>query len=176
VKALTEAAKRRRSRKGKATYTFAFKIEALRLALRLSSFKAAANTLKIPVANLQNWNALQQKGALVDRPKKRRVGKLRARRVYPAEFKFELVQQARVGGNVSATAKESGVPLQTLHNWMNAEAAGRLGTRVVFSPGEVEEMRAACATAMRELEKLGQKKKHRLAILQGCVSKLIHAG
>ena len=45
---------------------------------------------------------------------------------YTLEFKQEAVRLVRNGQALSSVAKSLGVSGQTLHNWVKAEAAGRL--------------------------------------------------
>src|SRR5665811_829011 len=52
------------------------------------------------------------------------VEMVRAR--YTLEFKQEAVRLVRSGQPISAVARSLGISDQTLHNWLKAEAAGRL--------------------------------------------------
>jgi len=49
-----------------------------------------------------------------------------ARARYTLEFKQEAVRLVRGGETISATARALGVSAQSLDNWVNAEAVGRL--------------------------------------------------
>ena len=52
---------------------------------------------------------------------------------YTLEFKQEAVRLVRGGEGVSSVAKSLGISGQTLHNWVKADAAGRLrDARIIF--------------------------------------------
>ena len=46
--------------------------------------------------------------------------------VYTAEFKEAAVQRVKDGQSVSAVARELGMSMQTLRNWLKASEAGKL--------------------------------------------------
>ena len=68
------------------------------------------------------------------------VEMVRAR--YTLEFKQEAVRLVRSGQPVSAVARSLGISEQTLHNWLKAEAAGRL-REVAGKAISVEQMEIA---------------------------------
>ena len=50
-----------------------------------------------------------------------------ARAVYTEEFKVAAVQLVEAGRRPAQAAREIGVAEQTLHNWLRAHRAGKLG-------------------------------------------------
>jgi transposase-like protein len=68
------------------------------------------------------------------------VEMVRAR--YTLEFKQEAVRLVRSGQPVSAVARSLGISEQTLHNWLKAEATGRL-REVAGKAISVEQMEIA---------------------------------
>ena len=68
-------------------------------------------------------------------------------RTYSAEFKAEAVKKiAGNNGNISATAKQLGIAMQTLSNWHNKANQGKLIGTEQYDPDLV--------TAHREIKQL----------------------
>ena len=56
-------------------------------------------------------------------------------KTYSAEFKAEAVKKiADNNGNISATAKQLGITMQTLSNWHNKANQGKLKGREQYDP------------------------------------------
>ena len=56
-------------------------------------------------------------------------------KTYNAEFKAQAVKKiAENNGNVTATAQQLGIPMQTLTNWNNKAQAGKLISTNNYSP------------------------------------------
>ena len=56
-------------------------------------------------------------------------------RTYSTEFKAEAVKKiADNNGNISATAKQLGIAMQTLSNWQNKANQGKLFSREQYEP------------------------------------------
>ena len=53
-------------------------------------------------------------------------------RTYSAEFKSEAVK--KIAGNISATAKQLGIAMQTLSNWHNKANQGKLEGTEQYDP------------------------------------------
>ena len=70
------------------------------------------------------------------------------------EFKQEAVRLVRGGERTSSVAKTLGLSGQTLHNWVKADAAGRLrevaGKAVSAEQMEITRLRAELAKARME--------------------------
>ena len=47
---------------------------------------------------------------------------------YTLEFKLEALQRVRGGEAVRKVAREIGVPVQSIRNWVKAQTEGELGT------------------------------------------------
>ena len=73
---------------------------------------------------------------------------------YTLEFKQEAVRLVRGGEAVSSVAKSLGISGQTLHNWVKADAAGRLrdvaGETVRAEQMEIARPKAELAKARME--------------------------
>jgi transposase len=73
---------------------------------------------------------------------------------YTLEFKQEAVRLVRGGEAVSSVAKSLGISGQTLHNWVKAEAAGRLrnvtGKAVSAEQMEIARLKAELAKTRME--------------------------
>jgi transposase-like protein len=65
---------------------------------------------------------------------------------YTLEFKREAVRLARGGEAISSVAKTLGISGQSLHNWVKAEAAGKL-REVTGKSISAEQMEIACLKA-----------------------------
>jgi transposase len=76
--------------------------------------------------------------------------------VYTAEFKEAAVQRVKDGQSVSAVARELGMSMQTLRNWLKASEAGKLnspGAKVVTAEQmELSRLRAENKRLQMELE------------------------
>lgn len=76
--------------------------------------------------------------------------------VYTAEFKEAAVQRVKDGQGVSAVARELGISMQTLRNWLKASEAGKLngaGAKVVTAEQmELSRLRAENNRLQMELE------------------------
>ena len=76
--------------------------------------------------------------------------------VYTAEFKEAAVQRVKDGRSVSAVARELGMSMQTLRNWLKASEAGKLngaGAKVVTAEQmELSRLRAENKRLQMELE------------------------
>ncbi|SIT50701.1 transposase [Paraburkholderia piptadeniae] len=76
--------------------------------------------------------------------------------VYTAEFKEAAVQRVKDGQGVSAVARELGMSMQTLRNWLKASEAGKLngpGAKVVTAEQmELSRLRAENKRLQMELE------------------------
>ena len=56
-------------------------------------------------------------------------------KIYTAEFKAEAIKQIEENkGNVSETARQLGISMQTLSNWYNKAKAGTLAGTKQYSP------------------------------------------
>ena len=56
-------------------------------------------------------------------------------KIYTAEFKAEAIKQIEENkGNVSGTARQLGISMQTLSNWYNKAKAGTLAGTQQYSP------------------------------------------
>ena len=90
------------------------------------------------------------------------TGMVRAR--YTLEFKQEAVRLVRGGQTVSSVAKTLGLSDQTLHNWLKAEAAGRLReiTGKVVSAEQMEIARLKAELAKTRMERDILKKRRRI--------------
>lgn len=56
-------------------------------------------------------------------------------KIYTAEFKSEAIKQIESNkGNVSETARQLGISMQTLSNWYNKAKAGTLAGTQQYSP------------------------------------------
>ena len=72
---------------------------------------------------------------------------------YTLEFKLEALRLAKTGQNIAATAKILGLSEQTLHNWIKAQAQGRLrdaGKPVNAEQMEISRLRAELARVKME--------------------------
>jgi transposase-like protein len=73
---------------------------------------------------------------------------------YTLEFKQEAVRLVRGGEAISSVAKTLGMSGQTLHNWVKAEAAGRLrevaGKAVSAEQMEIARLKAELAKTRME--------------------------
>ena len=73
-------------------------------------------------------------------------------RTYSDEFKAEAVKKiADNNGNVSATAKQLGIAMQTLSNWQNKANQGKLISTEQYDPDLM--------TALQEIKQLKQQLK-----------------
>ena len=74
---------------------------------------------------------------------------------YTLEFKIEAVRLVRGGQSVGAVSQVLGVASQTLHNWVQAEAGGRLkGTAAKpVSPEQMEISRLRAELARTKMER-----------------------
>jgi transposase len=69
---------------------------------------------------------------------------------YTLEFKQEAVRLVRGGQATSWVAKTLGISGQTLHNWVKAEAAGRLREVAGKAVMEIARLKAELAKARME--------------------------
>jgi transposase len=73
---------------------------------------------------------------------------------YTLEFKQEAVRLVRGGEGVSSVAKSLGISGQTLHNWVKADAAGRLrdvaGKTISAEQMEIARLKAELARTRTE--------------------------
>jgi transposase-like protein len=73
---------------------------------------------------------------------------------YTLEFKQEAVRLVRGGEAISSVSKSLGISGQTLHNWVKAEAAGRLrevaGKTVSAEQMEIARLKAELAKTRME--------------------------
>lgn len=80
------------------------------------------------------------------------MGNARAR--YTLEFKLEAVRMVRTGQSMAAVAKILDIRVQTLHNWVKADAAGKLnGAGVKVSPEQMEIARLRAELARVKIER-----------------------
>ena len=77
-----------------------------------------------------------------------------ARARYTLEFKREAIRLVQGGQTVSSAAKTLGLSDQTLHNWLKAEAAGRLrevtGKAISAEQMEIARLKAELARTRME--------------------------
>ena len=95
---------------------------------------------------------------------------------YSAEFKAEAVKKiADNNGNLSATARQLGIAMQTLSNWRNKANEGKLKESEQYDPQlataleEIKQLKRQLKVAEEEREILnegGDKAKHCLAPMQ----------
>ena len=78
---------------------------------------------------------------------------IRAR--YTLEYKQEAVRLARSGQSIGSVARSLGISDQTVHNWVKAEAEGRLTTASVrpFSAEQTEIARLKAELARVRMER-----------------------
>lgn len=79
------------------------------------------------------------------------MGNPRAR--YTQEFMLEAVRMVRGGQSMAAVAKILGISPKTLHNWVKADAAGKLngaGKQVSSEQMEIVRLRAELARVKME--------------------------
>jgi transposase len=79
------------------------------------------------------------------------MGNPRAR--YTQEFMIEAVRMVRGGQSMAAVAKILGISPKTLHNWVKADAAGKLsgaGKQVSAEQMEIARLRAELARVKME--------------------------
>jgi transposase len=72
---------------------------------------------------------------------------------YTLEFKREAVRLTQSGQSMAAVAKTLGIAEQTLHNWIKAQAQGKLkeaGKAVSGEQMEISRLRAELARAKME--------------------------
>ena len=73
---------------------------------------------------------------------------------YTLEFKQEAVRLVRGGESVSSVAKSLGISGQTLHNWVKADAGGRLrdvaGKTISTEQMEIARLKADLARTRTE--------------------------
>ena len=73
---------------------------------------------------------------------------------YTLEFKQEAVRLVRGGEAISSVAKTLGITGQTLHNWVKADAAGRLreiaGKAISAEQMEIARLKAELAKTRME--------------------------
>jgi transposase len=73
---------------------------------------------------------------------------------YTLEFKQEAVRLVRGGEAISSVAKTLGISGQTLHNWVKADAAGRLreiaGKAISAEQMEIARLKAELAKTRME--------------------------
>jgi transposase-like protein len=73
---------------------------------------------------------------------------------YTLEFKQEAVRLVRGGEGVSSVARSLGISGQTLHNWVKADAAGRLrdvaGKTISAEQMEIARLKAELARTRTE--------------------------
>lgn len=84
-----------------------------------------------------------------DRPSRRRISK---RRHYSAEFKLNAVRRTLNSDSVSTSARKLNIPTQTLHNWLKAEKAGKLGLKLSLAVNEVKQLETLCAVRITSLK------------------------
>ena len=79
---------------------------------------------------------------------------------YTLEFKIEAVRLVRGGQSVGAVSQVLGVAGQTLHNWVKAEARGRLAGKSAkpVSPEQMEISRLRSELARTKMERDSLKK------------------
>lgn len=135
------------------SYSGVFKRKAVKLAKKTGSASAAARKLKVPVANLYSWIKASHQRASVKKDKSNVQRKVKTRRTYTAEFKLNAVQRVIESNSVAGTARELKLAVQTLHNWVEAEKAGRLGATVVFTLDELSALQSFCAGRIIHLKK-----------------------
>jgi transposase len=93
--------------------------------------------------------------------------------VYTAEFKEAAVQRVKGGQRVSAVARELGMSMQTLRNWLKASETGKLngpGAKVVTAEGNsrvCERRTSACRWNWKS-----QKKRRRSSRRTSCEVRL----
>ena len=80
------------------------------------------------------------------------MGNPRAR--YTQEFMIEAVRMVRGGQSMAAAAKILGISPKTLHNWVKADAAGKLsGEGKQVSPEQMEIARLHAELARVKIER-----------------------
>jgi transposase len=80
------------------------------------------------------------------------MGNPRAR--YTQEFMIEAVRMVRGGQSMAAVAKILGISPKTLHNWVKADAAGKLsGAGKQISPEQMEIARLRAELARMTMER-----------------------
>ncbi|GAB2639074.1 transposase [Psychrobacter pocilloporae] len=84
-------------------------------------------------------------------------------RTYSDEFKAEAVKKiADNNGNISATAKQLGIPMQTLTNWHNKANQGKLIGTEQYNPDlisalqEIKQLKRQLKVAKEEREILNE--------------------
>jgi transposase-like protein len=142
------------SYKVRASYSAAFKKKAIRLAKKSPSATAAARQLKIPVANLYYWLRAKKGEVSHKKNKPNMARKAKARRTYSPEFKLHAVQRVTKTNGVAAVARELKIAVQTLHNWIEAAKAGRIGTTITFTLEEMIAVENVCAHRIIDLKKM----------------------
>jgi len=150
---MTEMIEPSQTHKSRSSYSVEFKKKAVKLAKKSASATAAARQLNIPVASLYYWLKNKRAGLSVKKLKRKITHKSPTRRTYTAEFKLDAVKKAIESFSVAATARELKIAVQTLHNWMEAEKAGRLGAAVIFTLDELRAVEKACTDRVCVLKK-----------------------
>lgn len=72
---------------------------------------------------------------------------------YTLEFKQEAVRLVRAGEAISSVAKTLGMSGQTLHNWVKADAAGKLRAGKSISAEQMEIARLKAELAKTRMER-----------------------
>ena len=92
-----------------------------------------------------------------------------ARARYTLEFKQEAIRLVQGGQTVSSAAKTLGLSDQTLHNWLKADAAGRLrevtGKAISAEQMEIARLKAELAKARKERDILKNERMRRRLVI-----------
>ncbi|MBI1891262.1 MAG: transposase [Burkholderiales bacterium] len=145
--------------KRRTTYSFEFKKKAVELAKNARFIADVARKLKVPTANIFYWLKAEEEGRLVklEKPKRRKPRHPGRRHKYKLEFRLAAVQRVKEIGSIAAVARELNVPDQTLHNWVEAEKAGKLEATISFSLEEIRALKVACLEQFHKLEAMHSK-------------------
>ena len=70
----------------------------------------------------------------------------------PLDFRLQAIQMAEKAQDVTSVAKELNIPIQTLHNWINAYRKGDLGEKFKLLPDHLTYLTRLCKKRAQELK------------------------
>lgn len=79
-------------------------------------------------------------------------GKKPIREYRSLDFQLRAVHMTEKSQNVVSVARELNIPVQTLHNWINAYRKGELGEKIKLLPDHIAYVEWLCKRRARELK------------------------
>jgi transposase-like protein len=145
----------------KSVFSDKLKKKAVALAKKLNNVSEAARRLNIDQSNLYYWKKIDAHKRTSSDGRGKVLDKRAAhRKFYAPELKLKIVKEviySRAPASMTSIARDHGIPLQTVDNWVKAYGQDRLGQPLLLSGEEITCLNELVYRELRSL-RVSQKK------------------